>query len=150
MAVIRLEVGRDPANVPLIRLVASAIARRAGVDDGSIDEIKLAVGEACGLAVLSGMGGSDAGASDPGASGAGERPLAVEFDDHDGLSIVVRSPVDLERRSPPDDGAGLVPNALDIIRGLLDEVSVTTGADGSVVTMSWPVAATFDHPGQAI
>jgi hypothetical protein len=162
MAVIRLEVRRDPANVPLIRLVASAVARRAGVDDGSIDEIKLAVGEACGLAVVSGgsgMGTSAAGTSDPGtsdpgtsdhaAAGAGARPLAVEFDDTDGLSIVVRSPVDLEHRSP-DDGAGLVPDGLDIIRGLLDQVSVTTDVDGSVVTMSWPVAATFDHPGQAV
>jgi hypothetical protein len=157
MAVIRLEVGRDPANVPLIRLVASAIARRAGVDDGSIDEIKLAVGEACGLAVVSGGSGmgtsaagtSGPGTSGPGTSGAGARPLAVEFDDTDGLSIVVRSPVDLEHRSP-DDGAGLVPDGLDIIRGLLDQVSVTTDVDGSVVTMSWPVAATFDHPGQAV
>jgi hypothetical protein len=74
----------------------------------------------------------------------------VEFDDTDGLSIVVRSPVDLEHRSPPDDGVGLVPDGLDIIRGLLDQVSVTTDVDGSVVTMSWPVAATFDHPGQAV
>jgi hypothetical protein len=98
----------------------------------------------------SAAGTSGPGTSGPGTSGAGARPLAVEFDDTDGLSIVVRSPVDLEHRSPSDDGAGLVPDGLDIIRGLLDQVSVTTDVDGSVVTMSWPVAATFDHPGQAV
>lgn len=140
MAVIRLEVGRDPAHVRLIRLVASAVARRAGVDEGSIYEVKLAVGEACGLAVT----------SDGSPGDTRDRPLAVEFDDTAGLSIVVRSPVDLEHRSASGDGGDLIPDGLDIVRGLLEEVSVTTDADGSVVSMSWPVAATLDHPGHAV
>src|SRR5213080_5290291 len=40
-----------PAHVRTARLVALAVARRAGVSDELIDEVRLAVGEACSRAV---------------------------------------------------------------------------------------------------
>src|SRR5256885_4382964 len=40
-----------PAHVRTARLVALAVARRAGVADDLLDEIRLAVGEACSRAV---------------------------------------------------------------------------------------------------
>src|SRR5690348_9955507 len=39
------------AHVRTARLVALAVARRAGVDDALLDEVRLAVGEACSRAV---------------------------------------------------------------------------------------------------
>src|SRR4051795_7260884 len=40
-----------PAHVRTARLVALAVARRAGVSDELLDEVRLAVGEACSRAV---------------------------------------------------------------------------------------------------
>ena len=40
-----------PAHVRTARLVAVAVARRAGVDEDVLDEVRLAVGEACSRAV---------------------------------------------------------------------------------------------------
>src|SRR5256885_9823788 len=40
-----------PAHVRTARLVALAVARRAGVSDQLLDEVRLAVGEACSRAV---------------------------------------------------------------------------------------------------
>src|SRR5271154_3842930 len=40
-----------PAHVRTARLVATAVARRSGVDESLLDEVRLAVGEACSRAV---------------------------------------------------------------------------------------------------
>jgi anti-sigma regulatory factor (Ser/Thr protein kinase) len=40
-----------PAHVRTARLVAAAVARRSGVDEAALDEVRLAVGEACTRAV---------------------------------------------------------------------------------------------------
>src|SRR5436190_14127934 len=40
-----------PAHVRTARLIAAAVARRIGIDNGLLDEIRLAVGEACSRAV---------------------------------------------------------------------------------------------------
>ena len=40
-----------PAHVRTARLVATAVARRSGVDEAFLDEVRLAVGEACSRAV---------------------------------------------------------------------------------------------------
>jgi anti-sigma regulatory factor (Ser/Thr protein kinase) len=40
-----------PAHVRTARLIAAAVARRAGVDESLLDEVRLAVGEACSRAV---------------------------------------------------------------------------------------------------
>src|SRR3954470_14095857 len=40
-----------PAHVRTARLVAAAVARRSGVQEAVLDEVRLAVGEACSRAV---------------------------------------------------------------------------------------------------
>ncbi|MBA3618942.1 MAG: ATP-binding protein [Actinomycetota bacterium] len=40
-----------PAHVRTARLIATALARRSGVDEETVDEVRLAVGEACSRAV---------------------------------------------------------------------------------------------------
>ena len=40
-----------PAHVRTARLVATAVARRSGVPEALLDEVRLAVGEACSRAV---------------------------------------------------------------------------------------------------
>lgn len=51
MATVRLGFSPAPAHVRTARLVAVAVARRAGVAEGLLDEVRLAVGEACSRAV---------------------------------------------------------------------------------------------------
>lgn len=51
MATVRLGFSPAPAHVRTARLVAVAVARRAGVAEGLFDELRLAVGEACSRAV---------------------------------------------------------------------------------------------------
>src|SRR5690349_8938597 len=51
MATVELQFGAQPLHVRTARLIAAAIARRVGVEESLIDEVKLAVGEACSRAV---------------------------------------------------------------------------------------------------
>src|SRR3954466_15851210 len=51
MATVEVRFSALPAHVRTARLIASAGARRCGIDSGALDEIRLAVGEACGRAV---------------------------------------------------------------------------------------------------
>ena len=51
MATVELTFTPLPAHVRTARLVATAVARRSGVDEPLLDEVRLAVGEACSRAV---------------------------------------------------------------------------------------------------
>jgi anti-sigma regulatory factor (Ser/Thr protein kinase) len=51
MATVHLAFSPDPAYVRTVRLVAAAVARRAGVAADLLDEVRLAIGEACSRAV---------------------------------------------------------------------------------------------------
>src|SRR5215467_5864604 len=51
MGTVRLAFTPAPAHVRTARLVGVAVARRAGVADAIIDEVRLAIGEACSRAV---------------------------------------------------------------------------------------------------
>ena len=51
MPTVRLSFSPAPAHVRTARLVAVAVARRAGVAEELLEEIRLAIGEACSRAV---------------------------------------------------------------------------------------------------
>ncbi len=51
MATVELSFTPLPAHVRTARLVATAVARRSGVEESLLDEVRLAVGEACSRAV---------------------------------------------------------------------------------------------------
>ena len=51
MATVEMSFTPLPAHVRTARLVATAVARRSGVDEALLDEVRLAVGEACSRAV---------------------------------------------------------------------------------------------------
>jgi Histidine kinase-like ATPase domain len=51
MSTVELRFSALPSHVRTARLVAAAVARRAGVDESVLDEVRLAVGEACSRAV---------------------------------------------------------------------------------------------------
>jgi anti-sigma regulatory factor (Ser/Thr protein kinase) len=127
-----------PEHVRTARLVAVALARRAGVEDGLLDEVRLAVGEACSRAV--GLHRSAA----PGEpvlvrfAPPGER-FRVEVAD-----LVTGGPVPKQEESDGEGGLfeanGIEADmGLAVLRGLVDDLEVETVPAGGVIRMGWPV-----------
>lgn len=138
-----------PEHVRTARLVAVALARRVGVEDGLLDEVRLAVGEACSRAV--GLHRASAP----------EQPIVVRL--HDGpqrfgvevVDAVSGGPVpkaeEAARSASPsgEDGPADDEDAdmgLAVLRGLVDDLDVTLTGDGGVIRMSWPVIERLWRP----
>ena len=141
-----------PAHVRTARLIATAVARRAGVPDEFLDEVRLAVGEACSRAV--GLHQRHAPSA----------PVGLSLSDDGGRYSVVVSDIapadedvtaadlhafDPDELAAPAPGAGpdplpdLLPPGfgLAVIAGLVDDVAVTTDHEGTTVRMSWPAGS---------
>jgi anti-sigma regulatory factor (Ser/Thr protein kinase) len=111
-----------PEHVRTARLVAVAVARRAGMDEVRLDEIRLAVGEVCARAVRRSLQSGKPGGD-----------VVVELDDQGPtLDVVVT------------DGAGLPESeeesvSLPLVRGLADAVTLEDGpgGPGGIIRMSW-------------
>jgi len=140
-----------PVHVRTARLVALATARRAGVEEDLLDEIRFAVGEACSRAV--------------GINGHSGRPVIMTMRDERGTFTVEIHDVgtgedvdadvladldhaELAAPEPTDGGpsdAASLPDPLPsgfglaVISGLVEQVSVTHGLDGTRVNLSWPI-----------
>src|SRR5205823_5876171 len=145
-----------PTHVRTARLVAAAVARRAGVDEAILDEVRLAVGEACARAV--GLHQEHAPSE----------AVEVRLEDEPEwfvVTVVDRGPVapeavepevdalerinqlDTERLAEPaPEGAGrdplpdLLPAGFElaVIAGLVDDLQVDPAESGAtVVRMMW-------------
>jgi len=102
-----------PEHVRTARLVAVAVARRAGAGEDDLEEIRLAVGEICARAVRrcahDGVGA----------------PVVVQMDDSEqGLRIVVMDEAGPAKLEDEDV-------ALALVEGLADAVDVTDGPGGA-------------------
>jgi serine/threonine-protein kinase RsbW len=133
-----------PEHVRTARFIAASVARRAGVADGVLDELKLAVSEACSLAVRFNL------------AHAPSSPVELRLiEEQATFSVEV---VDSVGRPAPDadgvlafdltkdddrvdsvDLSGHERLGLAVISGLVDDVTVEYLAAGSVVTMTWPI-----------
>ncbi|MDP9443818.1 MAG: ATP-binding protein [Actinomycetota bacterium] len=126
MGHVALRVSSQPAQVRVVRLVATAVARRAGLDAESLDEVRLAVAEACGLA-LEADRTARAGA-----------PITVDFDDDPGLVVTVHAAGDVRNHGPELDLAEGRPDRLAVLQGLLeDDVAVSCTDAASTIRMAW-------------
>lgn len=145
VATVELSFSALPAHVRTARLVAAAVARRSGVDEAVLDEVRLAVGEACSRAVhLHRRHCPDLPVTvtlidDPQVFRVAVADQAPSDDaDASGLEDLAES-ADLELDLVPP-GVGLA-----VISGLVDDMSVEQGAgaggQGVVVRMSWPTSA---------
>jgi anti-sigma regulatory factor (Ser/Thr protein kinase) len=137
MATVELLFSALPEHVRTARLVAAAVARRAGVDEAVLDEVRLAVGEACSRAVgMHRTNGIDA-------------PVAVRLTEEEkSFSIEVGDGVTSGHGGATtghdgggDDAEDESRMGLAVISGLVDDIEVTTGPDGGTIRMTWPVAA---------
>ncbi|MFI5955581.1 ATP-binding protein [Cryptosporangium sp. NPDC051539] len=149
MRTVRLAFSPTPAHVRTARLVAVATARNAGVAESLLDEIRLAVGEACSRAVSLHVQHKRS------------ELVEVEFTDGPRFEVVVRDsapadqalhadlavsspfvagPAFAETESEEEVAAGV---GLALLTGLVDDVTVTAAEDrdGTIVHMTWVSAA---------
>jgi len=167
MATVRLSFSPYPAHVRTARLVGVAVARRAGVADTSLDEVRLAIGEACSRAValhrrhaVTAM--IDIELRDDGA-------FMVRVTDHapasdsiepsrrarrtaesaapvgvlpkaDGIDVFGRTEDEIDELSEEDLSVGM---GLTLLAGLVEELSVRPAqvGTGTEVEMSWPTGS---------
>lgn len=147
MATVELRFSALPAHVRTARLVAAAVARRSGVDEAALDEVRLAVGEACSRAVHLHRRHCP------------DRPITVTLvDDPEAFRVAVadEAPDDSDLIADSSDMVELaetgdldtdaVPPSvgLAVITGLVDDVTVerSNGSHaGLVVRMAWATNA---------
>ena len=150
MATVEVSFTPLPAHVRTARLVATAVARRSGVEEALLDEVRLAVGEACSRAVeahrrhcpaepvriaLTDSAGrfevSVTDTGDPGTATYGDGIIAAGAAAADGSNA--HGPVP----EPAPLGAGPA-LGLAVIQGLADDVEISETEDGVTIRMSWP------------
>ncbi len=133
MATVELRFSALPEHVRTARLVAAAVARRAGVDESVLDEVRLAVGEACSRAVSLHQRVGVEGAVRVALTDQ-EKRFLIEVEDEAGpIGLPVEGRGD-------DDDADEDALGLAVITGLVEDVEVTSGAGGGLIRMSWPVS----------
>ena len=133
MAVVEVSFSALPAHVRTARLIASAVGRRSGLMDGVLDEIRLAVGEACLRAV------------ELNRRHAPDQPVILRLsDDGEDFTVVV---VD---RAPTTQDTSRGPGAKDLGRADLDFEAFTrtagTLAPGPVGPVGAPLATVEAGP----
>ena len=126
---ISVSIARDAALVRTVRLIAAAVARRTGQDEEFVEEVRLAVGEACALMV-----GSEAA---PELRGGGPITVRMRIEDRLGVDVESDGPV-LAEDAPDSDVDGVEPWAL--LRGLIDDFSISREGTSTTLSMSWPLA----------
>lgn len=127
------------AHVRTARLVATAVARRSGVAESLMDEVRLAVGEACSRAV------------ETHASQCPDEPVKVALSSQAG-----RFEIEVINAGRPGGAAGgaAVPRQADgnlmppgfslaVIAGLADDVQISETDAGTSVKMSWPLSGSL-------
>ncbi len=124
MGTVSLSIPPVAEQVRLARLVASAAARRSGVDEEVLDEVRLAVGEACALAVIKHQD-SDLAAD-----------IRIELTDRpDRFSVRIYDQIPDSSKSPDSDES----MALALISALAPESAVEPSGPGNVIEMTWPI-----------
>jgi anti-sigma regulatory factor (Ser/Thr protein kinase) len=134
MPTVRLAFTSAPRYVRTARLVGEAVARRAGVAEERLDEVRLAIGEACGRAVERHRRyGID-------------EPVRVEMSDDGPYVVRVIDACGTGVTAGPADGPDPADEAEDtdrmhetLLAALVDDLQVRTREDGTEVRMVWPV-----------
>ena len=136
MSTVELRFPPLPVHVRTARLVGVAAARRTRLPDDLVDELRLALGEACSRAVALH------------ALHAPEEPVVVTVRDEEGrLTVEVTdlgpppgsfdgSVHELLHESPGDPNV-----ALAFLTGLVEDVRVVSAGASTTVRLSWPLLA---------
>lgn len=120
-----VEIPASTDHVRLARLVAGAAARRCGVAEDVLDEVRLAVSEACARAVLRNQASLNANPTSA---------VVLELaDDRSEFTVTVKDSANAEDDEDSDN------LALALINSLAPTSEVKTEPTGSEIKMSWPI-----------
>ena len=151
MAMVEVAFTPLPAHVRTARLVAVAVARRSGVADSLLDEVRLAVGEACSRAVEAHRQHCPAEPVKIALTDTGGRFEVVVTDSAPGEAAALNGTTEtgdaaaagsaapgisrplFDAQGGLQDGSGLA-----VIAELADDVRISRTAAGISVCMSWP------------
>jgi anti-sigma regulatory factor (Ser/Thr protein kinase) len=140
---VQLEISPTPAHVRTARLVATAVARRSGVADSALDEIRLAVGEACSRAVSLHREYAPAEMVSVVLEDQGKFVVTVRDVAPVGAGVTDADPLALLSGIYAGQGRNndLLPAdfGLAVIGGLVDDLEVVPVEPGTIVRMTWPV-----------
>jgi anti-sigma regulatory factor (Ser/Thr protein kinase) len=133
MGTVSLQLPAEPGHVAVARAVATALARRLELPDELVEEVRLAVGEACARAVaVQALADADVPvqvrlehdeefvAAVEDSAGSGAVPPAADHDDLFGVDLA--------------EGLGIA-----VLRGLVDDLEVSDTGTGTRIRMSWPL-----------
>lgn len=121
MADVRLAIPARSAYVGVVRLGLAFLARRAGLDEEKIDDLKIAVSEACANVVL---GAED----DPEAASSSVEVSWTESED----SIVIEvSGIGLDEPAEDDNPMSRRAMSMALLRSLVDECAIVLDDDGA-------------------
>jgi anti-sigma regulatory factor (Ser/Thr protein kinase) len=147
MATVRLSFSPSPAHVRTARLVGVAVARRAGVADVALDEVRLAIGEACsravalhrrhGLTDLIELEIQDEGHFTVRVTDRAPVEVAVAADATTAGTLMTPPAADIDMFSEEDAAVGM---GLTLLAGLVEDLAVRPASHGTgtEVEMSWP------------
>ncbi|HVB41098.1 MAG TPA: ATP-binding protein [Streptosporangiaceae bacterium] len=134
MATVEVTFTPLPAHVRTARLVASAVARRSGITEALLDEVRLAVGEACSRAVESHRLNCP---GEPVRVALGTQGDRFEIEVLNAGSVSATRLAGDPRREPAVVPTGF---SLAVIAGLADDVQISETSAGTSVKMSWPLS----------
>ena len=145
MSTVRLQISPTPAHVRTARLASTAVARLAGLSDGVLDEIRLAVGEACSRAVNLHQAYAPGEMITVLLEDQGKFVVTVCDSAPTGAETGTTDPLEFLSNADGPNDVDLRPSGLGmaVIGGLVDdlEISPANNGRGTVVRMSWPLSA---------
>jgi anti-sigma regulatory factor (Ser/Thr protein kinase) len=123
VATVELEIPPRSVYVGVIRLALAALARGAGMDEGAVDDLRIAVSEACTNAVLS---NEDAG---------GDHPVSVSWTaegDHAVIEVKDRGTLyeGRDEGGSLDSPTGRVAMSAVLLGSLVEDFELIPRADG--------------------
>jgi serine/threonine-protein kinase RsbW len=168
MATVEVTFTPLPAHVRTARLVATAVARRSGVAESLLDEVRLAVGEACSRAVeahqllcpaepvriaLTDQPGRfeveviNTSLAPASAEAANAGPELARWPSPDSVGPGGFGPGGSGAAGPGGAGSAVIPAgfSLAVIAGLADDVQISETSAGTSIRMSWPSSGSLTN-----
>lgn len=123
MSPVEISIPAGTAYVGIVRLAVASLARSAGFDEERVDDIRIAVSEACTNAVLA---HEEAGSSEPVTVAWSESPdrITVQIDDRVAAPDAVGSPLDSQGFS------SRMVMSVSLVEEMADELTIETAPGG--------------------
>ena len=124
MTQVEIEIPPRSVYVGVVRLALASLARSAGLSEESVDDLKIAVGEACANAVIVNQ------------ETASDARVRVHWS-HEGAHVVIEVegagyPFESTESAGGDDHAARMGMSVALLESLVDSCEVTEGSDGAM------------------